>query len=75
MAFNKCGKVYHFTKASAENHADRLEVVTGARPHVYRCTVCGKWHVGYSPARASKMNKVGKQQRRKYHKHRRPRIA
>lgn len=68
-----CGKIYHFTEASAEAHADRLERNAGARPNVYKCAACGYWHVGFKAGQADKLSKKAKQRRGRYHRARQAR--
>lgn len=46
--FRHCAKRTHINKHGAEHHADELEKTLGVRPNVYKCKVCGYWHVGYT---------------------------
>ncbi len=43
-------KVCHALKGSAERHARNLAAKDGHRMVVYRCGVCGAWHVGHKRA-------------------------
>ncbi len=71
---NTCGKVYHMSEESADNHAITLKDYCGALPETYRCKKCGLWHVGYSKY-TSHLSKSARRKRTFMNKKRRRRKA
>ena len=57
-----CGKVAHFSAASANNHAKTLRHESGTKPNVYHCKKCDAWHVGYDST--SGLSKKGRRTRK-----------
>lgn len=57
-----CRKVSHFTEESARGHARSLKDRSGAMPNIYKCTVCGFFHVGFGHG-AEKLSKRARRER------------
>ena len=59
-AFNRCRKVFHFSRESAERAMRRAFGRTRAKDRgtvtsVYLCCTCGCWHWGHQRPRQNKM--------------------
>lgn len=61
-AFNRCKKVFHFTRESAERAMHRFDDEWRTRAkdrgtigNAYLCCTCGCWHWGHQRPRRNKM--------------------
>jgi uncharacterized protein with PIN domain len=48
------GKIKNATRAQAEAQVERLIRLHHSYTHVYKCEICGAWHVGHTAAERQK---------------------